>query len=84
MLKGGKFDTAVVMKLIKTGNDMKMLKFDTEQGLIQRCNDVHGNQRDGFIHSLLASYIDTYLIVAETLYSIMELGITIEQNKLVS
>jgi hypothetical protein len=66
------------MKLIKTGNDLKMLKFDTENGLVSRPEEVHGTQRDGFIHSLLASYIDTYLIVAETLYSIMELGITIE------
>ena len=72
------------MKLIKTGDELKMLKFDTENGLVSRPEEVHGTQRDGFIHSLLASYIDTYLIVAETLYSIMELGITIEQNKLVS
>jgi hypothetical protein len=61
-----------------------MLMFDEEQGQVQRCDDVHGKQKDHFIHSLLASYIDTYLIVAETLYSIMEHGITIEQNKLVS
>lgn len=84
MLKGGKFDTEVVMKLLKTGRDLKMLKFDEEQGLVEKCDDVHGKQKDRFIHSLLASYVDTYLIVAETLYSIMELGITIEQNKLVS
>jgi hypothetical protein len=55
-----------------------MLKVDFDKGIIERSDEVHGNQRVIFIQNLLASYIDTYLIVAETFYRIMELGITIE------
>jgi len=84
LLKGDKFDQQEVMGLLKVAKDLKMLKVDLERGVVERSDEGHGSQRDQFIHSLLASYIDTYLIVAETLYSIMELGITIEQNKLVS
>jgi hypothetical protein len=77
-LKGDKFDEAVVMKLLKIGRDLNMLKVDFDKGIIGRSDEVHGNQRVMFIQKLLASYIDTYLIVAETFYRIMELGITIE------
>lgn len=84
MLKGDKFDKEAVMKLLKIGKDLNMLKIDLDKGIVERSDEGHGGQRDNFIKNLLTSYIDTYLIVAETLYSIMELGITIEQNKLVS
>jgi hypothetical protein len=71
------------MKLLKVGMDLKMLHVDLVAGTLQQSIADHGKQRETFISNLLLSYIDTYLIVAETLYSIMELGITIEQNKLV-
>lgn len=47
-------------------------------------DDKNGQHKVEFCKNLLQSYIDSYHIVAETIYSLMELSVVIEQKDLVS
>ena len=50
----------------------KMAEIDKESGGIIKSEDKNGNMKIEFCKGLMQSYIDTYYIVAESLYSIME------------
>ena len=68
----------------------KMLEFAIKYKMVKKCEsgytkteDKVGSQRIEFCKNLLQSYIDSYHIVAETIYSLKENSVVIEQQKLV-
>ena len=60
-----------------------MAEVDEKSGGIIKSEDKNGNMKIEFCKGLMQSYIDTYYIVAESLYSIMEVQVIIEQKKLI-
>jgi hypothetical protein len=69
----------------------KMIKFAIKLKMVKKLQDGYtktedkvGSQRIEFCKNLLQSYIDSYHIVAETIYSLKENSVVIEQQKLVN
>ena len=73
---------AGVLQMFDYAQKQGMIK-QVEGGLISTENK-HGLQKIEFCKNLMQSYIDSYHIVAESIYSLMELSIVIEQKDLVN
>ena len=83
LLKGESFDAKAFLAHLKTANKLNMIKLDLEQGIVTKSKDLHSRYKIHFVKNLLQSYIDSYLIVAQSILKIMDLRIIIEQKKLV-
>ena len=53
-----------------------------QSGQVRVVNSNEAIQKLRFLREMILSTIDTYLIVAHTLYTMMELGVTIDQDKI--
>ena len=55
-----------------------------EDGLLLRTEDKKGLQKIHFCKNLMQCYIDSYHLVAESIYSLMGLGVDVAQEDLIN
>lgn len=73
-----------VKEILKVAKERQILNVDFDKGQVSLIQKSNAKNALAFLRGLLLSYVDSYLIVAQTIGQMQELGVTIEQRKLVS
>ena len=78
------FDETKVKQILSVAQSKKIAEVDFDKGQLKIVSKSATKNILRFLRDLLQSYADSYLVVAQTISCLQELGVTIEQSKLLS
>lgn len=80
----GLLDEDKVKEILSVAHERKIAVVDFEKGQVSLALTRVTKNVLKFLRGLLQSYVDSYLVVAQTISCLQEAGVTIEQRKLLS